>query len=103
VRQVNGTMESARERRGEECVCKCVSNRLRKRGHEVWDGRRVRKVFLVRGAAGTCRVGIGGEEYERSDDEMWTGYSGSSKCPASALTPRRAAQVGLSAFPLATE
>jgi hypothetical protein len=31
VRQVNGTMAIARERRGEECVCKCVSNRLRKR------------------------------------------------------------------------
>ena len=30
VRQVNGTTESARERRREECVCKCVSNRLRK-------------------------------------------------------------------------
>ena len=33
VRQVNGTMESVRERRGEECVCKCVSKGLRKRGH----------------------------------------------------------------------
>jgi len=25
ARQVNGTMESVRERRGDECVCKCVS------------------------------------------------------------------------------
>ena len=41
ARQVNGTMASAGERRGEKCVCKCVSKvGLRKRGHEVGDGRR---------------------------------------------------------------